>query len=206
MNKAIELTKAKQYVRDLTGGGLLLAESRLVAETLLQALPEKDWNHLFTDENILKKNSPHTAIRYARTIKRRLEPLGVEFVEAVLHASESGYKQLLILSLMIHTPALSDFMHYTVAETKRVYKPNLAVDAWDTFLFDRSRILPGLNDLSEPTLHKSGSNIIRSLVEADYLDNNKTRRLQPVYVIPETLVWLKKFNRLELEAIMECTL
>lgn len=206
MNKAIELAKAKQYVRDLTGGGLLLAESRLVAETLLQALPEKDWNHLFTDENILKKNSPHTAIRYARTIKRRLEPLGVEFIEAVLHASESGYKQLLILSLMIHTPALSDFMHYTVAETKRVYKPNLAVDAWDSFLLDHSRILPGLNDLSESTLHKSGSNIIRSLVEADYLDNNKTRRLQPVYVLPETLVWLKKFNRLELEAIMECTL
>lgn len=206
MNKAIELAKAKQYVRDLTGGGLLLAESRLVAETLLQALPEKDWNHLFTDENILKKNSPHTAIRYARTIKRRLEPLGVEFIEAVLHASESGYKQLLILSLMIHTPALSDFMHYTVAETKRVYKPNLAVDAWDTFLLDRSRILLGLNDLSESTLHKSGSNIIRSLVEADYLENNKTRRLQPVYVLPETLVWLKKFNRLELEAIMECTL
>ncbi len=206
MNKAIELAKAKQYVRDLTGGGLLLAESRLVAETLLQALPEKDWNHLFTDENILKKNSPHTAIRYARTIKRRLEPLGVEFIEAVLHASESSYKQLLILSLMIHTPALSDFMHYTVAETKRVYKPNLSVDAWDTFLHDRSRILPGLNDLSESTLHKSGNNIIRSLVEADYLDNNKTRRLQPVYVLPETLVWLKKFNRLELEAIMECTL
>ena len=206
MNKAIELAKAKQYVRDLTGGSLLLAESRLVAETLLQALPEKDWNRLFTDENILKKNSPHTAIRYARTIKRRLEPLGVEFIEAVLHASESAYKQLLILSLMIHTPALSDFMHYTVAETKRVYKPNLAVDAWDSFLLDRSRILPGLNDLSESTLHKSGSNIIRSLVEADYLDNNKTRRLQPVYVLPETLAWLKKFNRLELEAIMECTL
>lgn len=206
MNSVIELTKAKLYVRDLTGGGLLLAETHTVAESLLQTLPEADWNHLFTDENILKKNSPHTAIRYARTIKRRLEPLGVEFIEAVLHASESGYKQLLILSLMIHTPALSDFMHYTVAETKRVYKPNLAVDAWDTFLHDRSRILPGLNDLSESTLHKSGNNIIRSLVEADYLDNNKTRRLQPVYVLPETLVWLKKFNRLELEAIMECTL
>ncbi len=206
MNSVIELTKAKHYVRDLTSGGLLLAETRTVAESLLQTLPEPQWNRLFTDENILKKNSPHTAIRYARTIKRRLEPLGVEFIEAVLHASESGYKQLLILSLMIHTPALSDFMHYTVAETKRVYKPNLAVEAWDTFLLDRSRILPGLNDLSESTLHKSGSNIIRSLVEADYLDNNKTRRLQPVYVLPETLVWLKKFNRLELEAIMECTL
>ena len=206
MNSTLELAKAKHYVRDLTGGSLLLAESRVVAESLLQALPEREWTRLFTDENILKKNSPHTAIRYARSVRRRLEPLGAEFIEAVILASESGYKQLLILSLMIHTPALSDFMHYTVAETKRVYKPNLAVEAWDTFLLDRSRILPGLNDLSESTLHKSGSNIIRSLVEADYLDNNKTRRLQPVYVLPETLVWLKKFNRLELEAIMECTL
>ena len=63
MNNALELIKAKHYIRDLTGGSLLLAESRAVAETLLQALPEAEWNRLFTDENILKKNSPHTAIR-----------------------------------------------------------------------------------------------------------------------------------------------
>ena len=206
MNNALELTKAKHYIRDLTGGSLLLAESRAVAETLLQALPEAEWNRLFTDENILKKNSPHTAIRYARSVRRRLEPLGTDFIEAVLHASDSGYKQLLMLSLIMHTPVLPDFMQYVVAETKRVYKPNLSVDAWDTFLHDRSRILPGLNDLSESTLQKSGNNIIRALVEADYLDNNKSRRLQPVYVLPETQVWLQRFNRVDLEAIMECTL
>ncbi len=56
MNSVIELTKAKHYIRDLTGGSLLLAESRTIAETLLQALPEAQWNRLFTDENILKKN------------------------------------------------------------------------------------------------------------------------------------------------------
>ena len=111
-----------------------------------------------------------------------------------------------MLSLIMHTPVLPDFMQYVVAETKRVYKPNLSVDAWDTFLHDRSRILPGLNDLSESTLQKSGNNIIRALVEADYLDNNKSRRLQPVYVLPETQVWLQRFNRVDLEAIMECTL
>ena len=74
MNSVEELAKAKQYLRDLTGGGLLLAESRLVAETLLYPRPEAEWNRLFTDENILKKNSAHTSIRYARAIKRRLEP------------------------------------------------------------------------------------------------------------------------------------
>lgn len=205
MNK-VELTQAKQYIRDLTGGSLLVAESRVVAETLLQSLSEAEWNHLFIQENILKKKSPHTAIRYARAIRRRLEPLGETFINDLIHAPESYYKQLLMLALMIHTPVLPDFMRHVVAETKRVYRPNLEPDAWETFILDCSRTLPGLNELSESTLKKSGTNIIRTLVDADYLNNNKDRRLQPVYVLPETRAWLKKLNRLDLETIMECTL
>lgn len=205
MNK-VELNQAKQYIRDLTGGSLLVAESRVVAETLLQSLSDAEWNHLFIEENILKKKSPHTAIRYARAIRRRLEPLGEAFINDVIHAPDSYYKQLIMLALMIHTPVLPDFMQNVVAETKRVYRPNLEPDAWETFILDRSRTLPGLNDLSESTLKKSGTNIIRTLVDADYLNNNKERRLQPVYVLPETRDWLKKLNRLDLETIMECTL
>jgi hypothetical protein len=206
LNKDLELNKAKQYIRDLTGGSLLIEESRLVAETLLQALSEPEWNRLFIEENILKKKSQHTAIRYARAIRRRLEPLGKAFIEAVIHEPESSYKQLLMLSLMIHTPVLPDFMQHVVAETKRIYRSNLTPDAWESFLLDRSRILPGLNDLSESTLKKSGNNVIRALVEADYLDNNKNRRLQPVYLLPETRIWLQKLNREDLEPVMECTL
>jgi len=205
LNK-VELYQAKQYIRDLTGGSLLVAESRVVAETLLQSLSDVEWNHLFIEENILKKKSPHTAIRYARAIRRRLEPLGKVFINDVIHAPDSYYKQLIMLALMIHTPVLPDFMQNVVAETKRVYRPNLEPDAWETFILDRSRTLPGLNDLSESTLKKSGTNIIRTLVDADYLNNNKERRLQPVYVLPETRDWLKKLNRLDLETIMECTL
>jgi hypothetical protein len=205
LNK-VELNKAKQYIRDLTGGSLLIVESRLVAETLLQALPDVEWNRLFTDDNILKKKSPHTAMRYARAIRRRVEPLGVAFINDVIHAPDTYYKQLIMLALMIHTPVLPDFMQYVVAETKRIYRPNLEPDAWETFILDRSRTLPGLNELSESTLKKSGTNIIRALVDADYLNNNKERRLQPVYVLPETRAWLKKLNRLDLETIMECTL
>lgn len=205
MNK-VELNKAKQYIRDLTGGSLLIAESRIVAETLLLGLPDPEWNLLFIEDNILKKKSSHTAIRYARAIRRRLEPLGETFINDLIHAPESYYKQLIMLALMIHTPVLPDFMQNVVAETKRVYRPNLESDVWETFILDRSRTLPGLNDLSESTLKKSGTNIIRTLVDADYLNNNKDRRLQPVYVLPETGVWLKKLNRLDLETIMECTL
>jgi hypothetical protein len=206
LNSDLELNKAKHYIRDLTGGSLLITESRLIAETLLSGMPEADWHRLFIEENILQKKSKHTAIRYARTVKRRLEPLGKGFIEAVIQAPESQYKQLLMLALMIHTPALPDFMQHVVAETKRIYKPNLASDAWEAFLQDRIRSLPGLNNLSPSTLQKSGNNVIRSLVEAGYLDNNKNRRLQPVYVLPETKVWLHKLNREDLEPVMECTI
>jgi len=206
LTRDLELNKAKQYIRDLTSGSLLIAESRLVAEALLLELSAAEWNRLFIEENILRKRSRHTAIRYASSVRRRLEPLGKAFIDAIIHAPESSYKQLLMLSLMIHTPVLPDFMRHVVAETKRIYKPNLASDAWDSFLLDRIRTLPGLNDLSESTLKKSGNNIIRSLVEAGYLDNNKNRLLQPVYLLPETKIWLQKLNCEDLEPVMECTL
>jgi hypothetical protein len=97
-------------------------------------------------------------------------------------------------------------MNHVLAESKRVYKPNLTADAWNVFLLDRIRILPGLSQLSESTLQKTGTNVIRALVEAGYLDNNKSRRIQPVYLLPETKFWLQQLNREDLEPVMECTL
>ena len=64
MNNDLELNKAKQYVRDLTSGTLLFAESRLVAETLLLGLPECDWNRLFTEDNYSGPRNPDSTIRW----------------------------------------------------------------------------------------------------------------------------------------------
>ena len=82
----------------------------------------------------------------------------------------------------------------------------MAADAWDSFIDERARTLTGLNELSASTLQKSGSNRIRSLVEAGYLNNNRQRLLQPVYILPTTQVWLDKLHRKDLVSVMECTL
>jgi hypothetical protein len=144
-----ELDKAKHYVRDLVIGSLFLTESKAVAQSLLLDYAETEWIRLIKEKNLLQKNSPNTAIRYARTIKRRLEPLGRPFIQAIIDANDPLYSQLLTLALLMYTPVVADFMAHVVAETKRVYKPNLASDAWDVFLHDRSRTLPGLYDLSD---------------------------------------------------------
>jgi len=200
------IDKARYYIRDLVSGSLFIAESKTIAQSLLIEHTESDWVRFITEENPLRKKSPHTAIRYARTIQRRLEPLGIPFMQTITETSDPLYTQLLMLALLIYTPVVADFMTEVVAETRRVYKPTLAEDAWDGFLADRRKMLPGLNQLSESTLKKTGTNIIRALVEAGYLDNNKNRHLLPVYILHETDEWLRRFNRQDLSETMECTL
>jgi len=69
----------KQYLGDLNGGGLLITESRTVAEIQLKKLSEKDWKQLIVDENILQKKSSQTALRFANVIRQRLEVMGEPF-------------------------------------------------------------------------------------------------------------------------------
>ncbi|EPB4250503.1 BrxA family protein [Yersinia enterocolitica] len=66
----------KEYIGDLVGGSLFLTESRIIAESLLKDLSDDKWKSLIIENNILQKKSGQTAIRYARTIRCRIEGLG----------------------------------------------------------------------------------------------------------------------------------
>ncbi len=200
------MTLAKKYLADLTAGGLFLPESRVVAEEMLAAGSDADWLQRVTQSNILQKRSEQTALRYARTIRRRLEPLGRGYIEALIGAHDGLYIQMLMLSAVIHTPALADFMTDVVKEARRVYRPDLEASAWEQFMDGKYRHIAGLDQLSPNTIHKSGVSIIRILVETGYLSDNRQRLLQPVYLLPETKRWLIEWQREELEQVMECTL
>ncbi|EIJ36720.1 DUF1819 family protein [Thiothrix nivea] len=199
------MINAKEYMGDLIGGGLLMAESRIVAETLLKDLPEEDWKCLFEVENILQKPSRHSSIRYARAIRRRLTPLGKEFIQALLKAPEAEYVQMLLLAVLIHSPVLADFMRLVVAEHKRLYKLVLPTGSWDFFIAERIQLMPDLDSFSVSTLNKIGTNAVRVLVESGYLNSNRQREFQPVYLLPEVRQWLLILNHPELEDAMECT-
>jgi len=90
-------------------------------------------------------------------------------------------------------------------ECYRVYLPSLKADAWESFIEPKYLVIDGLTEMTESTIHKSGVNVIRMLVEAGYLNNNRARKIQPVYLLPETKRWLVSLGREDLEPIMECT-
>jgi hypothetical protein len=198
--------KAKNYITDLTVSGLLLSESRVVAESLLEGPSEKAWRDLIGNQNILKKKSPRTAFHYARVIRHRLQPLGKEFIADVISAHGQVYTQLLLLSAVMHCPVIPDFMTSVIAEARRQYQLQLPPLAWSTFIDDRARIITNLGSLSDTTVHKTGTNLLRILAEAGYLDSAKTGRFQPVYILPETQQWLERLGREDLTSVLECTL
>ncbi|MFK7776625.1 MAG: DUF1819 family protein [Gimesia sp.] len=198
--------KAKKYIADLTAGGLLLAESRVVAETLLDDLLEPAWRDLIEIQNILRKKSPRTALRYARVVRNRLQPLGKEFIADVIAAHGQLYTQLILLSAILHSPVIQDFMTAVIADARRQYQSQLPPLAWTSFIDERARVITDLCSLSDTTIHKSGTNLLRILVEAGYLESAKTGCFLPVYLLPETHQWLERMGKGELASVLECTL
>lgn len=196
----------KEYLGDIIGGSLMVSESRVIAELLLQQPSEEQWKHAVIEQNILQKNSSQTAVRYARTLRWRLEPLGADFMQELVSAEERVCTQMLLLALLLNSPVLVDFMGSSVIEAHRTYQPALTADAWSEFYQYRTQAYPELGNYSESSIKKMGNNTIKVLADAGYLDTARRKNLQPVYLLPEVKDWLEKLERNDLESVMECTL
>lgn len=195
----------RDYVGDLIGGSLLIAETRIIAESLLKQLPEDEWRNLVIDQNILQKKSVKTSSRYVHVIRTRIEGLGQDFMSALVTSTDRAYIQLLLVAVMINSPIVEDFMRLSLAEAKRTYKPNLPSTAWQDFYEIQSLKYPDLNNYSESTIKKLGTNVIKILVLSGYLSDARKREIYPVYLMPEVKEWLLRLDRADLIEVMECT-
>jgi len=195
---------SKEYLGDLIGGSLFKTESRIVAESLLENLSDNEWKSMIIEKNILQKKSGKTAIRYARTIRLRIEGLGKKFLSELIVADERSYIQLLMMALLIQSPIVADFIRLALAEARRTYMPNLAADAWIEFYNERVRVCDALGTLSDSSIKKMGNNVIKALVDCGYLSDSRTKKLQSVYLMPDVRDWLVRLDREDLINVMDC--
>jgi len=197
---------ARDYIGDLIGGNLLIAETRVVADYILKSPSSSEWKSLIIEQNILQKKSAQTASRYTRTIRRRIEVLGDDFIVSLLECTERAYIQLLMAALLINSPVVADFMRLSLAEARRTYKPTLASNAWTEFYDTQIRVYPELNKFFDSTISNMGRNAIKSLVDSGYLSDSRKRQIQPVYLLPEVKECLISLGREDLIEVMECTI
>ena len=193
----------KEYVGDIIGGSLFLAESRTIAELMLQGCSDEEIRYAVEEDNVLQKNSAKTAVRYARTIKLRLESMGSSFLEILVNANQDMAKQLLMAAFLNQSPMAIDFMRQSLSDARRNFEERLSDFAWLDFIDDRTRALPELAKFSESSIKKMGNNMIKALADAGYVNTARQKKLRKVYLEPDVIAWLTQNGHQKIAQVME---
>lgn len=185
------------------GGGLLLHETKVLTDVLLTHPSPEEWRRLVSEENILQKNSIHSARRVALTVKHRLEPLGEPFWRDLQQADTETSKQLILFSVLVRSKAMADYMSTVIADARRVYQDTLHPSSWIDFIDTRSRSVAGLESYAQSTVINMGKNVFRMLIDCGYLSEGRIKKLHKPFVLPLVSDWAAELNRMDVLEAME---
>ncbi|MFZ4856024.1 MAG: DUF1819 family protein [Desulfuromonadaceae bacterium] len=195
----------KVYHAELTGGSLLLRESREISRLLLSGPDAKSWQRAIAVDNVLQKTSPATAKRMATLIRKRLELMPRELWVMVADGTSEVATQCLLAAAIKHSRLLGDFMQQVLRRLYRAFTPKLEIREWEAYLVECAHIDPTVSTWSTITRKKMGQVVYRILTEAGYLDNSREHRLQPVLIAPEVSKFLYNHNENYILKCMEIT-
>lgn len=193
----------KHYQADLSGGSLMLPESRIIAGLLLQQLDAPAWYQALRVDNVLQKPSLATAVRQARLIRFRLESIDPSVWVVIRDADKEAASHLLFAAALKHSELLKDFLREVVADHVRRLEHVLSVKAWEPFLHDCAARDPAVGTWSDSTRKKLLQVIIRMLAEAGYLESTRSLRLLPPHLHPMVRQALQDVGDGELLKLME---
>ena len=187
-----------RYDAHITAGSLLIRESRAIAVLLLQKPTPKQWRKAIVVDNILQKTAPSSAIRMARLLRQRLETMPPELWSLVADSPRDTAVQLLLACTVKQSRILGDFMLRVVHPRYREFAVQLHSRDWDHFLEECRQIDPTIDSWSQTTKRKMREVLFRILSEVGYLESTRSRKLQPVAVLPEVRTYLERHQETHL--------
>ena len=201
----MNMTDRQTYLGDLASArALLMGESRSIVGILLRQPSDDEWKRAVTSENILQQKSPVTAVRIANLLRKRLEPLGEQFLKAIESADDQLLRQLLMVAVMLRSPVVEDFMRTVLLDAVRRYQTSISKADWAQFYQDRAKTIPVLAELSDKTVNLAGRNLMTILADGGYLDSGLKKNIQTVYLLPATKRWLIELGKEQWMNTMEC--
>lgn len=190
------------YDSDLIGGSLLVRESRVIAELLLEEADEAQWKKAIQADNRLQKRSPATAMRQARALRQRLERLDQPFWRALRDGDDELATQVAFVAALERNLLLVEFVETVVSDAFILRVENLVHYQWLDFLEDRSHRDPVISDWTESSKKKMGQVVFRILAEVGLLQSTRSLRLQHMLVRPEVKVLLEDSQRHRIKACL----
>jgi hypothetical protein len=183
-----------RYRADITAGSLKVAESRIIADLLVQGVNEQQWKDAILKQNVLQARHPATAVRLARLIRSRLELMDAELWQLVRDGTRTVASQALLAAAIKHSPLLGDFLDSVVREQYRLFQPTLSKQLWEEYLDECRARDPDMPQWNDSTTRRLRSSVFQMLAQAGFLESTKTLKLQPVHIAPQVLRYLHERN------------
>lgn len=180
------------YYSSITAGSLLLHESKTAANLLLSGLSPKDVKKKVIKENLFQRRSPVSSERHCRLILERLTSLDPGILQMIIEADRRLAIQALLACAIKSSRLLGDFMLNVIGERMMFVEEKLAKKDWQKFIEQCEQVDPHITEFTEFTRNKLRQIIFRILVEAGYIESQKSPKLTPVSIEPQLRLFLAK--------------
>ena len=195
----------QSYNAEIVAGSLLIPESRIIAQLLLDETDEDTFQRKIMVENVLQKRSPAAAKRQAKLIQNRLELMTPELWEIIANNSLDIAIHAILAASIKHSHLLGDFMDRVIREHWRTFKRQISTTDWNDYWAMCMQADPEINEWSEKTKAKLRQVVFRILAEAKYFDSSRFLNLRHVNVVPEVRTYLINNNEDYVLRCMEVT-
>lgn len=183
---------AGRYKANFTKGGLMVPESRIVADLLLRGVDGAGWKQAIEVDNVLRKRSPTTASTKAVLIRARLQTMGEGLWRLVRDGSKPVTTHAVFAATIKYSPLAGDFLDLVVRDLYRRFEEVLKHQLWDQYLDSCRNRDADMPHWSAATVEKLRTRVFGMLTEAGYLSDSRHRALKPVQVSPEVVAYLRE--------------
>lgn len=191
------------YENDLSGGSLMVRESRVIADLLFREATVEQWNQAISVDNLLQSNTIATAQRHTRTLRKRLERLSSEFWLMLRDGDNELATQVAFCAALESNLLLVEFMETVVRDAFVTKAERLDKYNWPDFIEERAQRDPKIHEWKDATKQKIKTTAHRMLAEVGYVKSTRKLELQRVVVRPELLALLEKHDKFRIKNCME---
>lgn len=192
-----------KYSGDLNGGALLLRESRVISELLLDGVSFDELEEHAIQKNILQKKSTATTKRFIATIKKRLIFADDSLLEMIAGGDDELSSQCTFYCVLKTMPIFVDFINRHLEDAYIEKEEVLKKYDWLEFLKECEQISPNIASWKETTRQRMGYNVFSMLAQVGFIESVKNPMLQHVIVRPELVSYLALMGDIKLLRCLE---
>lgn len=182
-NTKTALRAASPYSAVITREQFLFYEVRATAELLNEGFSSEEVVERIVSENLFQYPTEKSLRRMANACLKRLSSLeDVSLIEAIATEPSNVSKQICLYAMMKQYRLIWDFMITVIGEKYRSSDDAYGKIDLNSFFLRLQEQDDGVATWSDSTIVKLKQVITKTLVENEYLDNNRATKLNPVTI------------------------